>query len=70
MLLDTSFGILKWRLWTSHVGSLHHHVDIESIQLLNNTELVRRTEGVKPFHLVEPRSQEPVAGYLYVFDQT
>jgi len=31
---------------------LPHHVDVEAIQLLDNSELVRRLKRKKPFELV------------------
>jgi hypothetical protein len=55
----TSTGILKWR-WLrmklesslkKHVGRLLHHVNVEAIHLLDNSELVRRLKK-KPFELV------------------
>lgn len=36
----------------SHEERLHHHVNIEVIQLLDNTELERRLKRKKPFELV------------------
>ncbi len=36
----------------SHEDRLHRHVNVEVIELLDNTELVRRLRRVKPFELV------------------
>lgn len=35
-----------------HETRLHEHVNVEAIQLLDNTELVRRLKRIKPFELV------------------
>jgi len=35
-----------------HEESLLHHVNFEAIQLLDNSELVRRLKRKKPFELV------------------
>jgi hypothetical protein len=35
-----------------HEERLLHHVNVEAIQLLDNSELVRRLERKKPFELV------------------
>lgn len=36
----------------AHEQRLHHHVNVEAIQLLDNTDLVRRLKRKKPFELV------------------
>jgi hypothetical protein len=33
-------------------GRLHHHVNVEAIQLLDNSDPVRRPKRKKPFELV------------------
>ena len=40
------------RFARSHEQRLHHHVNVEAIQLLDNTMLVRRLKRTKPFELV------------------
>jgi hypothetical protein len=35
-----------------HEGRLHHHENVEAIQLLDNTYIVRRLQREKPFELV------------------
>jgi len=35
-----------------HEGRLHHHENVEAIQLLDNTRMVRRLQRKKPFELV------------------
>jgi hypothetical protein len=35
-----------------HEGRLHHHENVEAIQLLDNTCIVRRLQREKPFELV------------------
>jgi hypothetical protein len=35
-----------------HEGRLHHHENVEAIQLLDNTCIVRRLQKKKPFELV------------------
>ena len=37
----------------SHEKRLHHHVNVEAIQLLDNTDIVRRLKRTKPFELVQ-----------------
>jgi len=39
-----------------HEERLFHHVNVEVIQLLDNSELQRRLERKKPFELVEIES--------------
>jgi hypothetical protein len=34
-----------------HEDRLHHHVNLELIQLLDNSELLRRLKRTKPFEL-------------------
>lgn len=36
----------------AHERRLHHHVNVEAIQLLDNTDIVRRLKRTKPFELV------------------
>ena len=36
----------------AHEHRLHQHVNVEAIQLLDNTDLVRRLKRTKPFELV------------------
>ena len=36
----------------AHEQRLHHHVNVEAIQLLDNTDIVRRLKRTKPFELV------------------
>ena len=36
----------------AHERRLHHHVNIEAIQLLDNTDIVRRLKRTKPFELI------------------
>jgi hypothetical protein len=36
----------------SAIQTLLHHVNVEAIQLLDNSELVRRLKKKKPFELV------------------
>lgn len=36
----------------AHEQRLHHHVNVEAIQLLDNTDIVRRLQRTKPFELV------------------
>jgi hypothetical protein len=40
------------RFAQKHVERLHHHENIEDIQLLDNMEIVRRLQRKKPFELV------------------
>jgi len=41
------------RFAQKHEGRLHHHENVEAIQLLDNTCIVRRLQrGKKPFELV------------------
>lgn len=40
------------RYLEEHENRLHHHVNFEAIQLLDNTALVRRLERTKPCELV------------------
>jgi hypothetical protein len=35
-----------------HEERLHHHANVEAIQLLDNSELLRRLNRTKPFELV------------------
>jgi hypothetical protein len=39
------------RFARKHEERLHHHDNVEAIQLLNNTELLRRLKRTKPFEL-------------------
>lgn len=36
----------------AHERRLHHHVNVEAIQLLDNTDIVRRLKRTKPFELI------------------
>jgi hypothetical protein len=36
-----------------HEARLHHHVNVEAIQLLDNSELLRRLQRTKPFELAD-----------------
>lgn len=38
---------------TKHEQRLHHHTNIEAIQLLDNTDITRRLKRIKPFELVK-----------------
>jgi hypothetical protein len=40
------------RFAQNHEERLHQHVNVEAIQLLNNSALVRRLKRTKPFELV------------------
>jgi hypothetical protein len=40
------------RFARKHEARLHHHVNVEAIQLLDNSALVRRLKRTKPFKLV------------------
>jgi hypothetical protein len=40
------------RFARKHEARLHHHVNVEAIQLLDNNTLVRRLKRTKPFELV------------------
>jgi hypothetical protein len=40
------------RFRRKHEARLHHHVNVEAIQLLDNIALVRRIKRTKPFELV------------------
>jgi hypothetical protein len=40
------------RFAQKHEESLHHHENVEAIQLLDNMGIVRRLQGKKPFELV------------------
>jgi hypothetical protein len=40
------------RFAQKHEGRLHHHKNVETIQLLDNMGLVRRLQGKKHFELV------------------
>jgi hypothetical protein len=35
----------------NHEAWLHHHANVEAIQLLDNSELLRRLKRTKPFEL-------------------
>jgi hypothetical protein len=39
------------RFATKHEERLHHHDNVEAIQLLDNSELLRRLNRTKPFQL-------------------
>jgi hypothetical protein len=39
------------RFARKHEERLHHHVNVEAIQLLDNGELLRRLKRTKPFEL-------------------
>jgi ribosome-associated translation inhibitor RaiA len=39
------------RFARKHKERLHHHVNVEAIQLLDNSELLRRLKRTKPFEL-------------------
>jgi hypothetical protein len=41
------------RFAQKHEGWLHHHENVEAIQLLDNTCIVRRLQREKPFELVQ-----------------
>jgi hypothetical protein len=41
-----------WQFAQKHEESLHQHVNVEEIQLLDNSTLVRRLKRTKPFELV------------------
>lgn len=49
--METVANTIK-RFAKSHEERLHQHVNIEALQLLDNTELTRRLKRVKPFELV------------------
>jgi hypothetical protein len=40
------------RFARKHEERLHHHANDEAIQLLDNSELLRRLQRTKPFELV------------------
>ena len=40
------------RFAQKHEGRLHHHENVEAIQLLDNAGIVRRLQRKKPFELV------------------
>jgi len=40
------------RFAQKHEGRLHHHENVEAIQLLDNTGIGRRLQREKPFELV------------------
>jgi hypothetical protein len=40
------------RFANKHEERLHHHGNVEAIQLLDNSELLRRLRRTKPFELV------------------
>jgi len=40
------------RFAQKHEGRLHHHENVEAIQLLDNIGIVRRLQRKKPFELV------------------
>jgi hypothetical protein len=40
------------RFARKHEVRLHHHVNVEAIQLLDNNTLVRRLKRTKPFELL------------------
>jgi hypothetical protein len=40
------------RFAQKHEGRLHHHENVEAIQLLDNTYIVHRLQRKKPFELV------------------
>jgi thiazole synthase ThiGH ThiG subunit len=40
------------RIAQNHEKRLHEHVNVEAIQLLDNSALVRRLKRTKPFELV------------------
>jgi hypothetical protein len=44
-------AVIRRFAW-KHEARLHHHVDVEVIQLLDNNALVRRLKRTKPFELV------------------
>jgi hypothetical protein len=39
------------RFARKHQERLHHHVNVEAIQLLDNSEMLRRLKTTKPFEL-------------------
>jgi hypothetical protein len=39
------------RFARKHEARLYHHVNVEAIQLLDNSELLRRLKRTKPFEL-------------------
>lgn len=49
--MDTVDQTIK-KLAKNHEERLHHHVNVEAIQLLDNTGLERRLKRIKPFELV------------------
>jgi len=52
-MVSSSSGVSKiQRFAQKHKGRLHHHENIEAIQLLDNTCIVRRLQRKKPFELV------------------
>lgn len=44
---------VRAKIAAGHELRLHHHVNVEAIQLLDNTGLVRRLKRIKPFELVQ-----------------
>jgi hypothetical protein len=57
-LTFTEISTWKWsrpqygHLPEKHEGRLHQHVNVEAIQLLDNSALVRMLKRTKPFELV------------------
>ena len=49
--VDLVANIIK-KYAEAHQRRLHHHVNVEAIQLLDNTNIVRRLKRTKPFELV------------------
>ena len=49
--IDTVANAIK-KIAKNHEERLHQHVNVEALQLLDTTELVRRLKRTKPFELV------------------
>lgn len=41
--------IIIQKFGTAHEDRLHHHVNVEAIQLLDTSDLMRRLKKTKPF---------------------
>jgi hypothetical protein len=51
MIVDTVDKEIKRFAW-KHEDRLRHHTNVEALQLLDNSDVVRRLKKVKPFELV------------------
>jgi hypothetical protein len=49
--LNVTLGSIQ-RFAQKHEERLHHHANVEAIQLLDNVDIVRRLQRKKPFELI------------------